>query len=121
VLWPLPAALRGVYDDRDAALALMRATYDDPALQDSTRQMFIGVYAGHYGDTDLALAAARRALVDMEGPLVSEIWFPDMAAARRTPGFKGLVRDLGLVDYWRATGDWGEFCRPAGDDDFECA
>ena len=26
----------------------------------------------------------------------------------------------GLVDYWRQTGDWGDVCRPAGDDDFEC-
>jgi hypothetical protein len=43
-----------------------------------------------------------------------------MAEARRTEGFKALVRDLGLVDYWRASGSWADFCRPIGADDFEC-
>jgi hypothetical protein len=23
-------------------------------------------------------------------------------------------------DYWRASGEWGDFARPLGDDDFEC-
>ncbi|MDQ1345699.1 MAG: hypothetical protein QG586_1230, partial [Pseudomonadota bacterium] len=26
----------------------------------------------------------------------------------------------GLADYWRQTGEWGDVCRPAGADDFEC-
>jgi hypothetical protein len=30
------------------------------------------------------------------------------------------VRELGLVDYWRASGKWGDFARPVGTDDFEC-
>jgi hypothetical protein len=36
------------------------------------------------------------------------------------PGFKALMRETGLADYWRHTGDWGDVCRPVGDDDFEC-
>jgi len=39
---------------------------------------------------------------------------------RRLPGFKDLVQNVGLVDYWRSTGNWGDFCKPIGDDDFEC-
>jgi len=39
---------------------------------------------------------------------------------RRLPGFKDLVSKLGLVDYWRSSGNWGEFCRLVGADDFEC-
>jgi len=27
---------------------------------------------------------------------------------------------LKLYDYWRATGNWGDHCRPVGADDFEC-
>jgi hypothetical protein len=51
---------------------------------------------------------------------MASLWYPHMAAVRRAPGFKDLVRDLGLVDYWRETGEWGDFCRPVGADDFEC-
>ena len=46
-------------------------------------------------------------------------WRPVMADVRKLPGFKDLVRERGLVDYWREFG-WGEHCRPLGDTDFEC-
>ena len=26
---------------------------------------------------------------------------------------------MGIFDYWRVTGKWGDFARPLGDDDFE--
>jgi hypothetical protein len=39
---------------------------------------------------------------------------------RRTPAFKTLMRDLGLVDYWRARG-WPAQCRPLGAGDFTCS
>jgi hypothetical protein len=39
---------------------------------------------------------------------------------RRLPEFKALVTELKLDDYWRTTGKWGDLCKPAGADDFEC-
>jgi TolB-like protein/Flp pilus assembly protein TadD len=48
------------------------------------------------------------------------LWHSSYAPVRRTERFKKLVRDLGLVDYWRERG-WPEFCRPVGADDFECS
>jgi DNA-binding winged helix-turn-helix (wHTH) protein len=42
-------------------------------------------------------------------------WFIAAAA-----GGALIVRDLGLVDYWRASGNWNDFCRPLGKDDFDC-
>jgi hypothetical protein len=42
------------------------------------------------------------------------LFYPPTDAAMR-------VRDLGLVAYWRASGNWGEFCRPLGEDDFVCS
>jgi hypothetical protein len=82
---------------------------------------FVAAYACHFGDAALALEAMRRALVDMRGVTTYSLWYPDMAVARRLPGFKDLVRDIGLADYWRQSGHWGDFCRPLEDDDFECA
>lgn len=36
------------------------------------------------------------------------------------PRFKKFLVDLGLVDYFWATGKWPDVCRPISDDDFEC-
>ena len=46
-------------------------------------------------------------------------WYTVMDDVRRDPRFKDLLREMGVVDYWRATGNWGDFARPLGDDDFE--
>jgi tetratricopeptide (TPR) repeat protein len=47
------------------------------------------------------------------------VWTPLYAPVRQTERFKTLVRDAGLVEYWRAKG-WPSFCRPTDADDFVC-
>jgi TolB-like protein len=47
------------------------------------------------------------------------IWWPMPASLRKTERFKALVREAGLVDYWRSRG-WPDLCRPIGADDFAC-
>ena len=47
------------------------------------------------------------------------IWDPGLAGVRKLPGFKQLMRDAGLVDYWRKYG-WSDYCKPTTGDDFEC-
>jgi hypothetical protein len=47
-------------------------------------------------------------------------WDGALKHVRATPGFKELMRRYGYEAYWRATGDWGDFCRPAGENDFTC-
>jgi len=37
----------------------------------------------------------------------------------KTERFKALVRNVSLVDYWRARG-WPDLCHPIGADDFVC-
>lgn len=119
--FPTPV-LNAVFEaiDRPAdARALIRSAFDDPAYQDSTRIMLLSWYAARFGDTELANAALRRCYIEMNGLHVKGIWFPFLRDVRKTPAFKQLVRDLGLYDYWRKTGKWGDFARPVGDDDFE--
>jgi len=41
------------------------------------------------------------------------------ASVRNTERFKTLVRNAGMVDYWRARG-WPDFCKPVGANDFAC-
>ena len=47
------------------------------------------------------------------------VWTPLYAPARQTERFKTLVRDAGLLAYWREKG-WPSYCRPVGADDFTC-
>ena len=49
------------------------------------------------------------------------LWIAPYSALRTLPGYKALMWESGLADYWRQTGDWGDACRPVGDDDFECS
>ena len=39
---------------------------------------------------------------------------------RSHPEFKKLLVEMGVVDYWRQTGKWGDGCKPVGADDFQC-
>jgi adenylate cyclase len=107
-------------DNRTAARAAIRQAYEDPANQDAMRMHTITYYADHFGDRDLALAAVRRGMIELNIPVVSALlWFPFETGLRADPRFKQIVRELGLYDYWRASGKWGDFARPLGDDDFE--
>ena len=102
-----------------AALGLLRDAFDDPANQDGTRMMFLAWYAARFGDDELAVAALRRAYLEYAGPYPTAIWYPCLSRTRRTPAFKAFAHDLGLDRYWRASGNWGDFARPVGDQDFQ--
>jgi hypothetical protein len=43
----------------------------------------------------------------------------EYAPVRKTERFKTLVRNMGLVDYWRERG-WPDLCKPVGANDFMC-
>jgi hypothetical protein len=75
------------------------------------------------GDAELALAAMRSTWKGLSRPSYLNYWGLYLAphsGMRALPGYKELMREVGLVDYWRKTGDWGDICRPVGQSDFEC-
>jgi TolB-like protein/DNA-binding winged helix-turn-helix (wHTH) protein len=110
--------LAAVRHDPEAALAVLRRqTGDDP------RDVPTGLstmWAAYYGDLDLAVERAGKFVEQLGVGAANLLWHPGLAEARRTAAFEDLVRDLGLLDYWRATGEWGDFCRPLATKDFEC-
>ena len=65
------------------------------------------------GDLDDAFAQAQlyEPLNPYEPPY---LFLPTTAAMRSDPRFMPLARKLGLVDYWRATGQWPDFCSEPG-------
>lgn len=73
------------------------------------------------GDPELALRLLKGpdGMTEPRTMGVMNVWLGHMREARRLPEFKQMVRDAGLLDYWRTTGNWGDFCRPVNDD-FEC-
>ncbi len=120
---PVLHQVSGLLDRPATALDLIREAFADPAYQDPMRMMLLSWYAAHLGDAPLAVAALRRSRIDLKGKGYSAVtyamWFPFMRDVRKLPAFKTLLRDLGLYDYWRRSGKWGEHARPVGEDDFE--
>jgi TolB-like protein len=120
-LTPVLTELYAVCDAPRAALAVLGPAADDPAHRDPMRQVALAWWLAHYGDTDGALACLGRAYVEQRFLNLAFLWYPVFAGVRRDPRFKDILREVGLVDYWRARGQWGDHCRPVGADDFECA
>jgi TolB-like protein len=116
---PVFAALEPLLFDATAAAPLIAKALEDPAFQNWVRLSWLSYFAGWFGLKDIALAAMRRGQIDLKGPTHRYLWHPILADARKEPAFKQLMRDLGLYDYWRKSGKWGDFARPVGDSDFE--
>lgn len=94
----------------------------DPSARNSVRQDLLASGASEpehvieslalLGLVDDALSVAQRDLrVDSSEDDSSEFLFlPDTDSLRRDPRFMALAARFGLVDYWRRTGHWPDFC-----------
>ena len=85
-----------------------------PAL--TGRQDFIYFYVGA---PDRLLDYPERSI--KAGELIAtDLFAANYAPVRKTERFKRLIREAGLVDYWKERG-WPDLCHPTtGDDDFAC-
>lgn len=110
------------YEDPPAALAELQRQLDGPVSVNANvvLVMMISAWAAYFGDPELAIKAMEKLPALPGYSFYWVAWRPVLRDMRRQPGFKALVRSWGLEDYWRATGHWGDFCRPVGPDDFEC-
>ena len=76
------------------------------------------IWAAYLGDPRLAFELIHR--VSLDTTYTRIVWAPFFSDMRRLPEFKALMTELKLVDFWRTSGKWGDFCKPVGADDFEC-
>jgi tetratricopeptide (TPR) repeat protein len=112
------AAVLPNLEARETALRDLARMAADAGFSDGVSQLHIALWAAYFGDAGLALGA-MRASTSRSGGNIHYAWFPQFDAVRRTPEFKRLLRDLGIVEYWRTYG-WQDVCQPVGTDDFEC-
>ncbi len=99
-------------------LSQLRATYADNGSRWPSKLHDIALLAAYFDYRELALQAIGEE-VRLSSFRMHALWYPVMSDVRQLQGFKELVTDLNLVEYWRASG-WADQCRPLGDEDFEC-
>jgi hypothetical protein len=51
--------------------------------------------------------------------IITYLFAPPFRDMLNQPAMKAYLNSVGLPDFWRAN-KWPDFCRPLGDDDFEC-
>jgi TolB-like protein/DNA-binding winged helix-turn-helix (wHTH) protein len=98
-------------DDPLAALTFLRQAFDQP--YEDVHDHHIAIWAAYHGDNQLALNALLRANQDWW------LWYPLFAPIRNDPATRGMIDELGLVEYWREY-TWSDFCRPLGGAEFTC-
>jgi TolB-like protein/Tfp pilus assembly protein PilF len=111
--------MHALLDTSEGAGAELRLFLTDPAYNNPMNRHWISIWASYFGEHELALRVYRE-VIGLDSTMIWPIWRPIHKGMRRLPGFKDLVRDFGLVDYWRTTGKWSDFCHPVGEDDFVC-
>ncbi len=107
-------------DDPAPAIAELRGfAATAPSEPDLLTNLVLTHWAAYYGDAPTALSLMKRIPREaFVGDIVLALWRPLFSNARKLPEFNELVRELGLVDYWRAHA-WPDFCTPAGES-FTC-
>ena len=84
-----------------------------PADQTSLRWAMQCVAQLGMADTAFQMAAQYQPEVySFEGPTI--FFYPSSASMRRDRRFMPLMAKLGLIDYWRSTGKWPDFCAAPG-------
>ena len=103
----------------ERALQELRILYEDDRHADPLARRHLAVWAAYFGDPELALRSMKDSAAGSTTNAFM-LWFPLFSEARQQPGFKDLMRELGIVAHWRTYG-WPKYCRPSVGDDFECS
>jgi tetratricopeptide (TPR) repeat protein len=105
----------------EAAAQVMRAAAigAEPPAQLPDFYSELGFVYAYTSTPERMLDWPEQALKNGASNQLRWIWWPTPSSVRKTERFKTLMRNAGIVDYWRARG-WPDLCRPIGADDFIC-
>lgn len=73
---------------------------------------FLGLANLGFVDDAFATADRWQAIIGKDYPAI--LFWPQTASMRRDPRFMQLAARLGLIDFWRASGHWPDFCAQPG-------
>jgi len=99
---------------------LVRALEEAEAMGELHIALQLGAVAVFVNQPEAALDALWFNMRSPPGLYTGWIWTPSLQPVRNEPRFLDLLRAMKLPEYWRVAG-WGDFCRPKGANDFECA
>ena len=111
--------MRSRLDAPDDARLELRKYSANRVSDDPLSMIAVAAWAAYFDDEALALDIFQG-LYGTGWLSPFPLWSPIYSDMRQLPGFKELIRQLGLVDYWRQSGNWSDFCRPSGGSDLEC-
>jgi hypothetical protein len=115
---PIFDAAKVYLDSPKEGLATLHQLYSDENNLSEVDITNISILAAYFGDPEFAMDAMEKGInINTRG--LFKIWYPVMKEVRQLPRFKELMREIGLVDFWKEFG-WPDLCHPVGDDDFEC-
>jgi hypothetical protein len=103
----------------NAARLLRRAPDAVPSSQSLPKLGGLEWVYSYIGALDRRLDNAEFNIAAGYSRIFLYYWHPSNAPMRKTERFKTYLRNVGLVDYWRAKG-WPALCHPVGADDFAC-
>jgi DNA-binding winged helix-turn-helix (wHTH) protein/tetratricopeptide (TPR) repeat protein len=105
-------------DDPPGAMQDLRRYFADAVRDETTARLLpLAAFSSFLGEQELALDMLLAL-----GPTqnLHALWRPALREVRRQPGFEDVVQRLGLVDYWRLSGNWAEFCQGTPSGGFAC-
>ena len=106
-------------DDPQGSLKGLWERYADATSRGAHGQLIpVAIFAAFLGDHALSLEALGTYAPTTQN--LQGLWRPVLSEVRRRPGFDELVEDLWLADYWRSSGNWGEFCAEIGSEEITC-
>ena len=114
---PINITLKDYLESPEDGLMEMRRIYSNDEKLSLFDLTMIAVWASYFGKPELAMDVIKKTC--RTNSMNIYLWSPTAREFRKTPRFKELVREIGLVDYWKEFG-WPDLCRPVGDDDFVC-
>ena len=120
--------LQGLPDNLTQALQALNAgnldnvrsamqSYLDSEARIPTVSLYFGAIAAYLGNQEQALVLVTETVREV-WLNIHWLWLPVFDEMRKLPGFRELMVESGLVDYWQTYG-WPEMCRPEGDS-FSC-